>query len=328
MKPSGVVEASGYKTESTFDSTKHEGEQWKHSRSELSPEELDKLRQTYGSGFNGFHDVSKTLTGMKTYEKFYESDFQNFPATIHNARGEETAGATHQFHETHESSSHVKSTPVMRYEFKHLPTGNSANVGADDLNTPTPNPLSFQGGAFKKTEYAREEHVTPDSESVRHQPNFPKFPADSSSKKISQTFHREESYNRRHEETRPTYSTLSSSNDRKIQQEFESGNHRSVDNRNDYRTHSYYGNIFGSIRSTKPIFPQDCTLTPDSDYVPSGSIRQIEKFAYELSCLSSLAEISTKKQIDELREKNYELFRRLELLEHEMKRLNNSCNCH
>lgn len=62
INPSGFVEGgTGYKTESTYDSTKNEGEQWNYHESKLTQEDLERVKQTYKSGYYGLQELTNKL---------------------------------------------------------------------------------------------------------------------------------------------------------------------------------------------------------------------------------------------------------------------------
>ncbi|KAK6636491.1 hypothetical protein RUM43_010152 [Polyplax serrata] len=304
LKPSGVVEASGYQEGSSYDSTKNKEQQWEHYRRELTAEELEKMRQIYGAGFdlNGW----KMLPGgIKNFDKSYFASEFKYGPTAPEIFGTNSPGKAefHESHQTHETSSFSQSgRPSLRFQFEgaeRSDTATSESSYKQETAEQVRQSLPAARVVQRTNEYVHEERTIPSRDQV-----------------ISErAMHSSYSNDYSHHDQRKVKPAF--------QAEFSSADRVRTEN----RAQSYQGSIFTSYKSVKPRFPQECTLTPDSDYTSFGNLREVERFARELSCLASIAETSLKDEINELKQKNSYYEKKLDVLEEEMRQFRRSCKC-
>lgn len=308
LKPSGIVEASGYKSESSFDSTKNQGEQWQHSRSDLTAEELESMKRLYESGFKNFPDLAGKFFPASFFEKYHlAAESKNFPGELRSIGYGDKSSTGHQFHQTHQTH---ESSSVSHSE----PTRHAL-------------PLSSSGGYYKTFSEDRVEYSgAPKIESGSSQSYF--STSASTYPKVDKASHSLDYSSSHQEVVKPVYTTVNSGSSRSDHREFTAGNLKTVDSSHGYSNRYDSNSIFTSYTSSKPKSSQECSLSPNIHFTSTGDVYKLERFTHELSCLASVLENSMKEELTLLRQKNSDLIRRLEAVERETKRLESACNCY
>lgn len=342
IKPSGVVEATGFKTHSSYDSTRRDGEQWQHSKSELSAAEIEELKRLHGpsfehfSSFQGLHQPYQSAGASGSYqEKYFAKESKNIhgsPLSYHSGYIE-TPVRSSGYHQSYfakesssSSSSHTKPLTFQHSLIDTVPSGGqyqerfyTLESGNGALAKPLPIPVQH-GSIIQKSEFHKEEKAIPIATVPIVSP-----PEQNYEFSRKETHRRVVSNNGVSSPVYPSPEIGAIVTGRQKQTEFTSGNLQLVD-KPTFKSH-YVGSIFTSSRSVKASTPEQCELVPHIDYRPSGDVLEVEKSVNKLSCLATLAEASVKEELRLVKQQNSELSRKFELLELEVKRLTEDCKC-
>lgn len=313
IKPTGVLEASGYKSISSYDSTRRDGEQWQHSESELSAAEIEELKRLHGANF---------------------MSFANFPRSYHPSSGAQRVEQNSYFEKSsHGSPSYYVESPsgAQRFEQSYF-TKESSSRQAKPVILP---PTGAQNAATRYEEryYTQESRrplprlhgsVIHSSEFERQEKTVPETP-------ISNVeFSRKETHKVISNEGANKVYPLEDIEIGKTPQEdreFNGGNVQTVEKSSFHTTRHHTGSIFTTNRSSQPRTPEECVVIPDIDYRPTNDLREVEKSVNKLSCLASFAEASVKEELRLVKQQNAEFLRKFDRLELEVRRLSEECKC-
>lgn len=337
VKPSGEVDGSGYRTASSYDSTRRDGEQWMHSKSELSASEIEALKRLHGQG--NYHNFFLNIILETRF-----TDFFTMPefAGLHGSSGSSAYrqssysstsqtqplyGGSSSYHQIGQAS---ESLPIVRppssgftayskFEKHESSSPTIVNPGYSSLTTSdsykppihTPNSFAF---STNHEDYGETQSA------------LPVKPSYASSSTV-------QSYRKETIKTAPPVITTYPAGGATTQVTKEQYEYKAPKNTvmvpvplNSFTEVTYNGEIFHT--SGRPTSPNACSAT-DYSYKTASQIDVValEKSLQELQCLAVLAENTMKAEVRALKEANTELVSRLHDLSVEFQKFRNECKC-